>query len=71
MFFHLTSYSLKLLLDLFLICKEQQILPAYHYVENQGKLILQSQENDQKPQFGQFFDNSEVKYPQIENFCEK
>ena len=43
----------------------------YHYVQNQGKLMMQSQENGQKPQFGQFFDNFEVKYLQIANFSEK
>ena len=43
----------------------------YHYVQNQGKLMMQSQENGQKPQFGQVFDNFEVKYPQIENFSRK
>ena len=39
--------------------------------ENQGKLIMQSRENGQKPQFGQFFDDFEVKYLQIANFSEK
>ena len=42
-----------------------------HYVQNQGKLIMQSQENGRKPQFGEFFDNFEVKYLQIANFSEK
>ena len=46
-------------------------MPTYHQVENQGKLILQSPENDQKPQFGQFFDDFKVKYLQIANFSEK
>ena len=46
-------------------------MPTYHYVENQGKLIMQSRENGQKPQFGQFFDDFEVKYLQIANFSEK
>ena len=32
---------------------------------------MQSQENDQKPQFGHFFDNFEVKYSPIGNFSEK
>ena len=32
---------------------------------------MQSPENSQKPQFGQFFDDFEVKYPQIANFSEK
>ena len=43
----------------------------YHYVQNQGKLMMQSQENGQKPQFGQVFDDFEVKYSQIENFSRK
>ena len=46
-------------------------MPTYHYVEYQGKLIMQSWENDQKPQFGQFFDEFEVKYLQIANFPKK
>ena len=46
-------------------------MPTYHYVENQGKLIIQSRENGQKPKFGQFFDDFEVKYFQIANFSEK
>ena len=32
---------------------------------------MQSQENGQKPQFGQFFDDFKVKYLQIANFSEK
>ena len=32
---------------------------------------MQSPENSQKPQFGQFFDDFEVKYPQIATFSEK
>ena len=32
---------------------------------------MQSRENGQKPQFGQLFDNFEVKYLQIANFSEK
>ena len=46
-------------------------MPTYHYVENKGKLILQSPENGQKPQFGQCFDDFEVKYLQTANFSEK
>ena len=34
-------------------------MPTYHYVQNQGKLIMQSRESCQKPQFGQFSDFSE------------
>ena len=46
-------------------------MPTYHYVENQGEIIMQSRENYQKLQFGQFFDDFEVKYLQIANFSEK
>ena len=46
-------------------------MPTYHYVQNQGKRTMQSRENGQKPQFGQFFDDFEVKYLQIEIFSEK
>ena len=37
-------------------------MSTYNYVQNQGKLMIQSGENVQSPQFGQFFDNFEVKY---------
>ena len=46
-------------------------MPTYHYVQNQRKLTMQSRENGQKPQFGQFLDDFEVKYLQIANFSEK
>ena len=53
-------------------------MPTYHYVENQGKQIMRSRENGQKPQFGQFFgnfgqffDNFEVKCLQIADFSAK
>ena len=46
-------------------------MPTYHYVQNQGKLMLQRRGNSLKPQSGQFFDNFEVKYLQIVNFSEK
>ena len=45
-------------------------MPTYHYVQNQRKLMMQSQENGQKPQFGQFFDKFEVKHLQIAHFSE-
>ena len=32
---------------------------------------MQTRENGQKPQFGQFFDDFEVKYLHIANFFEK
>ena len=40
-------------------------MPTYHYVQNQGKLMMQSRENGQKPQFGQFFGDLKAKYQQI------
>ena len=46
--------------------KQLDIMPTYHYMQNQRKLLMmQSRENGQKPQFGQFFDDFEVKYLQI------
>ena len=47
-------------------------MPTNHYVQYQGKLMMQSRENGQKSQFGQFFfDDFEAKYLQIANFSEK
>ena len=43
-------------------------MTTYHYVQNQGKLIMQIQKNDQKPQFGQFIDEFQVKYLQLKIF---
>ena len=43
----------------------------YLHVQNQGKRMMQSRENGQKPQFGHFFDDFEVKYLQIANFSKK
>ena len=51
--------------------KQLDVMPTYHYVQNQGKLIMQSRENGQKPQSEQFFEDFEVKYLQIANFSEK
>ena len=52
-------------------CKKTTRHHAHHYVENQRKLMMQSQENGQKPQLGQFIDDVNVKYLQIANFSEK
>ena len=46
-------------------------MPTYHYVQNQRKLMIQSWENDQKPEFGQYFGDFEVKYLQIAKFSGK
>ena len=43
-------------------------MPTYYYVQNQGKLMIQSRENGQKPQF---LDDFDVKYFQIANLSEK
>ena len=32
--------------------KQLDIMPTYHYVQNQAKLMMQSRENGPKPQFG-------------------
>ena len=40
-------------------------------MQKQGKPMMQSRENGQKPQVVQFFDNFEVKYLQIADFSEK
>ena len=42
-------------LDRQIVRKQLDIMPTYHCVQNQGKLKMQSWENGQKPQFGQFF----------------
>ena len=41
-------------LDQGIVRKQLDIMPSYHYEQNQGKLMMQSQENGQKPYFGQF-----------------
>ena len=46
-------------------------MPTYHYVQNQGKLMMQSGENGQKPQCGQFLDDFEAKYLEIAKCFEK
>ena len=46
-------------------------MSIYHYSQNQETLMMQSRENGQKPQFGHFFYDFEVKYLQIKNFSEK
>ena len=58
-------------MDRRIVRKQLDIMLTYHYVENKGKLMMQSRENGQKPKFGQYFDNFEVKYFQIANFSEK
>ena len=44
---------------------------TYHYVQNQGKLMMQSRENGQKAQFGQCFADFETKNLETGNFSEK
>ena len=39
-------------LDRQVVRKQLDTMSTYHYVQNQGKLMMQSLENSQKPQFG-------------------
>ena len=45
-----------------IVRKQLGIMPTYHYMQNQEKLMMQRREIDQNPQFEQFFDDFEVKY---------
>ena len=38
-----------------MVRKQLDIMPTYHYVQNHGKVMVESRENDQNSQFGQFF----------------
>ena len=58
-------------LDQQIIRKQQDIMLTYHYVQNKGKLMMESRENSQISQFGQFFNDFEVIYLQIAHFSEK
>ena len=58
-------------MDQRIVRKQLDIMPTYHFVQNQGKLMMQSRENCQKPQSGQFFDDFKVKYLEIVSFSEK
>ena len=46
-------------------------MPTYHYVQSQGKLMIKRPADGQKPQFGKFFAEFEVKYLQIKFFFQK
>ena len=54
-----------------IVRKQLDIMPTYHYVQNQGKLIMRIRENAPKPQFGQFFHDFGAKYLEIAIFFEK
>ena len=54
-----------------IVRKQIDIMPTYHYVQSQGKLMIKRPADGQKPQFGKFFAEFEVKYLQIANFSEK
>ena len=58
-------------LDQRIVRKQLDIMPTCHYLENQGKLMMQSRENGKNLNLGNFFDDFEVKYFQIGNFSEK
>ena len=44
-------------MDRRIVRKQLDIMPTYHFVQNQGKLMTQSRENGQNLQFGQIFHN--------------
>ena len=44
------------------LMKNTNTLTGPANVQNQGKLMIQSPENSQKPQFGQLFEIFKVKY---------
>ena len=58
-------------LDRRIVTIQIDIMPIYHYLQNQEKVVVQSRENGQKPQFRQFFDDFEVKYLKIAVFFVK
>ena len=58
-------------LDQQIVRKQQDIMLTYHYVQNKGKLMMESRENSQISQFGQFFNDFEVIYLEIAHFSEK
>ena len=58
-------------LDQQIVRKQQDIMLTYHYVQKKGKLMMESRENSQISQFGQFFNDFEVIYLQIAHFSEK
>ena len=49
--------------------KQLDIMPTYHYVQNQGKLMMQSQKKAKNLNLANFL-TVEVKYIQIVNFSE-
>ena len=58
-------------LDRWIVRKQLDIMATNHYVENQGKIIMESRENGQKLQFRQCFGDFEVKLLQIANLSKK
>ena len=55
-------------LDRWIVRKELDIIPTYHYLQNQGKLMMQSQENGQKPQFEQILTISRPNISKLQIF---
>ena len=51
-----------------IVRQQLDIMPIYHYVQNQGKLRTQSPENGQKPQFGQFLTISRSNISRLQIF---
>ena len=55
-------------MDQRIVRKQRDIMPTYHYVQNQGKLTMQSRENGQKPQFEQFLTISSSNFSKLQFF---
>ena len=55
-------------LDRWIERKQLDIMSTYHYVQNQRKLVMQSQDNGQKSQYRQFFDDFEVNISKLHIF---
>ena len=51
-----------------IIRKQLDIMPIDHYMQNQGKIMMQSWENGRKPQLGQFFTISRSNISKLQIF---
>ena len=49
----------------------RMLLLNQEYIDWTGELMMQSRENGEKPQLGQFFEDIEAIYLEIANFSEK
>ena len=55
-------------LDQRIVRKQLDIMPTYHYVQNQEKLMIQSRENGQKPHLGKFLTISRSSISKLQIF---